>query len=196
MLVLVLLIMLTGCQKHNPMNYRAYYSPMPALDSVIQSDTLNMEMRFTIERQIVLEQVKNIYRVVKADYMTNGGSYETEFFDRAYCSKAWNKLLMSVRCKEERTNTLFFEINPWSMMRYSGSIVSFDEFEVTDLVIDPKRKASVSFTVSDGDTYTPARIDLVYENGRWVIDNFYNLRYMLDIRNCMWQYLASNLNYM
>jgi hypothetical protein len=169
---------------------------MPALDSVIQSDTLNMEMRFTIERQIVLEQVKNIYRVVKADYMTNGGSYETEFFDRAYCSKAWNKLLMSVRCKEERTNTLFFEINPWSMMRYSGSIVSFDEFEVTDLVIDPKRKASVSFTVSDGDTYTPARIDLVYENGRWVIDNFYNLRYMLDIRNCMWQYLASNLNYM
>ena len=28
----------------------------------------------------------------------------------------------------------------------------------------------------------------------WVIDNFYNLKYMIDIRRSMWKYLASSTN--
>ena len=163
-------------------------------DTICQTaDTTNTEMRMALERAVVLERVKEIYLLVRNEYACNGGSYEYEWFDRAFCSKSWNKLLLEVRCKEERTNTLFYEINPWSMTRYSGMIVNFDEFEVTDLVIEPEKKASVSFTVYEDDAYTPARIDLVYENGRWVIDNFYNLKYMLDVRNCMRQFLAHDI---
>jgi len=109
-----------------------------------------------------------------------------------FCSKSWNKLLLAVRCKEEQSGTLFFEINHWSMTRYSGVLLSFDEFEVehVDLLSDVKR-ASVTFTVYEADTYTPARIDLVFEDGRWVIDNFHNLKYMIDVRNAMWNYVAN-----
>ena len=37
--------------------------------------------------------------------------------------------------------------------------------------------------------YTPARIELVYEDGQWKIDNFYHLKYMFNMRERMWQYL-------
>jgi hypothetical protein len=189
LLGLVLPMMLAGC---NSRNQRDSYA-VASVDTVQVFGAMNSEMRYKVEQGIVLEQVKNIYNVVRADYMIRGGVFDSDLFDKSYCSKSWNKLLLQVRCKEQRTNTLFYEINPWSMTCYSGMIVNFDEFEVTDLVIEPEKKASVSFTVYEDDAYTPARIDLVYEDGHWVIDNFYNLKYMLDVRNCMQQYLAHDI---
>ena len=71
---------------------------------------------------------------------------------------------------------------------------TFEEFEVTKLVMDEQGKsASVSFVVYEPDTYVPARVDLVFENGRWVIDNFYDLRYMLNLRHGMWNYLNHDI---
>ena len=157
-------------------------------------DTMNTEMRMAIERAIILNRVKDIYQLVRNEYACHDASYEYEWFDRAFCSKSWNKLLMAVRCKEEDTGTLFFEIDRWSMLRYPGSFVSFEEFEVRDLWVDGSQKrASVSFVVYDDDTYTPARVDLVYEDNRWLIDDFHNLRYMLDLRSCMWNYLVHDI---
>lgn len=157
-------------------------------------DTMNTEMRMEIERAIVLERVRDIYQLVRNEYVCHGGCGEYEWFDRAFCSKSWNKLLMQVRWKEEDTGTLFFEVDRWSMLRYPDSFVSFEEFEVKDLWIDGNQKrASVSFVVYNDDTYTPARIDLVYEDNRWLIDDFHNLRYMIDLRNCMWDYLTHDI---
>ena len=186
LLGLVLLLMITGCreQAQNP-DQNNSNSPIP-VDTVTVIDTLNSEVRLNIEREVVLERVKSIYSMIRSDYLSRGGVFESELYDKVFCSKSWNKLLMTVRCKEDRTGTLFFEINPWSMTRYSGNIISYDEFEVTSLVIGPEMTASVTFTVYEDDTYTPARIDLIYEDGRWVIDNFYNLRYMLNVRSSMW----------
>jgi hypothetical protein len=185
--------MITGCreQAQNP-DQNNSNSPIP-VDTVTVIDTLNSEVRLNIEREVVLERVKSIYSMIRSDYLSRGGVFESELYDKVFCSKSWNKLLMAVRCKEDRTGTLFFEINPWSMTRYSGNIISYDEFEVTSLVIGPEMTASVTFTVYEDDTYTPARIDLIYEDGRWVIDNFYNLRYMLNVRSSMWNYLDSDI---
>ncbi len=193
LLGLVLLLMITGCreQAQNP-DQNNSNSPIP-VDTVTVIDTLNSEVRLNIEREVVLERVKSIYSMIRSDYLSRGGVFESELYDKVFCSKSWNKLLMAVRCKEDRTGTLFFEINPWSMTRYSGNIISYDEFEVTSLVIGPEMTASVTFTVYEDDTYTPARIDLIYEDGRWVIDNFYNLRYMLNVRSSMWNYLDSDI---
>lgn len=193
LLGLVLLLMITGCreQAQNP-DQNNSNSPIP-VDTVTVTDTLNSEVRLNIEREVVLERVKSIYSMIRSDYLSRGGVFESELYDKVFCSKSWNKLLMAVRCKEDRTGTLFFEINPWSMTRYSGNIISYDEFEVTSLVIGPEMTASVTFTVYEDDTYTPARIDLIYEDGRWVIDNFYNLRYMLNVRSSMWNYLDSDI---
>lgn len=166
-----------------------------ASDSALVSDTLNglSEVEIMTERMAVLERAKSIYSLVRAYYRSQGGVVDNDLLDKSFCSISWNKLLLMVRGKEGMTNTLFYEINPWSMTIDGGKIVTFDDFEVTRLVMGEKKKATVAFVVYEADTYTPARVDMVYENGRWVIDNFYNLKYGLDVRNCMWEYLAKDM---
>ena len=166
-----------------------------ASDSALVPDTLNgqSEVEIMMERMAVLERAKSIYSLVRAYYRSQGGVVDNDLFDKSFCSISWNKLLLMVRGKEGMTNTLFYEINPWSMTIDGGKIVTFDDFEVTRLVMGEKKKATVAFVVYEADTYTPARVDMVYENGRWVIDNFYNLKYGLDVRNCMWEYLAKDM---
>ena len=182
-------MMASSCQRSVIVKTETSKDVVAVTDTVIQ----NSEMQLALERAALLERVKGIYRVVYLDYMSHGGVFDNELFDKAYCSKSWNKLLMAIRCKEERTNTLFFEINHWSMTRYSGVIVNFDEFELTSMSLEPEKRATVDFTVYEADTYTPASIDLVYEDGRWVIDDFHNLKYMLDVRNCMWDFLVTDI---
>lgn len=144
-----------------------------------------------MEAAVVKERVEGIYQIVKQLYMTHGGVVENEILDRCYCSKSWNKLLMSVRRHEYETNTMFFEIDHWSMTREPG-MVSFDEFEVFSLTLGEKMMASVSFTVYEDYTYTPAYVDLVYEDGKWMIDNFHDMKYLKDARESMERYLKDD----
>ena len=196
LLAYVALILTFTCfdDERNPETVEKETASLVDSTYLLSADTMNTEMSMEIERAIVLERVKDIYQLVRNEYVCHGGCGEYEWFDRAFCSKSWNKLLMQVRWKEEDTGTLFFEVDRWSMLRYPDSFVNFEEFEVKDLWFDGNQKrASVSFVVYNDDTYTPARIDLVYEDNRWVIDDFHNLRYMLDLRNCMWNYLTHDI---
>lgn len=191
LMAMMLVLTATSCREraHEPAQAATVVKDTARL---VTPDSLNSEMRAQIERGVILNQVHNVYRLLRSEYMYRGGSCENELFDKAFCSKSWNKLLMAVHRKEEQTGTLFFEIDHWSMMRYSGVQLSFDEFEVEHVdLFSPVKRASVTFTVYEADTYTPARIDLVYEDGRWVIDNFHNLKYGIDVRNAMWNYLAN-----
>ena len=76
-------------------------------------------------------------------------------------------------------------------MSHDTDLVSFDEFEVKHLAYndDGEKRAQVDFTVYEADDYIPARIELVYEDGQWKIDNFYHLKYMFNMRERMWQFL-------
>jgi len=184
---------MVGCQRNNSNSLENYSDGLVlAQDTTEFVDTLNSETRLLVERGIVLERVKSIFGVVKAEYMSRGGVVTNDMFDRNYCSKSWNDLLMAVRAKENATCTLFFEIDHWSLSREPG-FVTFDEFEVTSIALEPQKFASVTFTVYDAESYTPGRLDLVYENGRWVIDNFYDFKYRMNVRQSMYDYLDSDL---
>lgn len=156
-------------------------------------DSVKSEMALQLEREALLERVRAIYTLVKHECIYLGGSVDNDMLDKSFCSKSWNKLLMAVRSKEHNTGTLFFEVNKWTMT-YDSDLVSFDEFEVQDLNMDANEMtATVNFTVYASDTYTPARIELVYEDGTWKIDNFYHLKYGLNLRSQMWDYLGNDL---
>lgn len=161
------------------------------------SDSVLSEMALAIERQVVLERVKCIYGLIKEETTYLGGNVDNDWLDKAFCTKAWNKLLMAVRRKEFQTNSLFFEVNRWTMA-YDTNLVRFDEFEVADCYIGPnnEKMAAVNFTVYDPDSYTPVRVELVYEDGQWKIDNFLHLKYMLNLRESMYQYLDHDLAYL
>lgn len=165
-------------------------------DSVL-SDSLKSEMALALEREVVLDRVKCIYTLIQHENTYMGGSVDSDMLDKTFCTKRWNQLLMAVRAKEHQTNTLFFEVNRWTMA-YNSELIDFDEFEVADLIIGPNnhKTAVVNFTVYDPDSYTPARIELVYEDGQWKIDNFYHLKYMLNLRQCMYRYLDNDMLYL
>lgn len=185
-----LLLMFSGCQRGSNNDKTNQLVAKDTTKTIIQK---NSEIQMEMERAIVLDRVKNIFRVVSEDQRSMSGFVMSGLCDRAFCSKSWNELMMAVQRKEYLTSTLFFELDYWTMTR-DPELVTFEEFEVTKLVMDEQGKsASVSFVVYEPDTYVPARVDLVFENGRWVIDNFYNLRYMLNLRHCMWNYLNHDI---
>ena len=187
---LAVIFLMVGCHNDKQVSDENKADDNLIVDTVVtSSDTLYTEVRMMVDREVVLARVKDIYSLIKSDFAAHGGAYDSELYDRSFCSKSWNKLLMNVRSKEARTNNLFSEINYWSMTRESGVTVSFDEFVVTNMYSGSELTASVNFMVYEADKYTPARIDLIFEDGRWVIDNFYNLRYMIDVKNSMWDFL-------
>lgn len=153
------------------------------------SDTLTTEISAEVERGVVLERVQDIYSLIKQECTYMGGSIDSDLLDKAYCSESWNQLLMAVRRQEYLTNTLFFEVNHWTMS-HDTDLVNFDEFQVRNLVIsEDEKRAQVDFTVYEPDNYIPARVELVFEDGQWKIDNFYHLKYMFNLRERMWEFL-------
>ena len=161
-------------------------------DSTLVSDTLQSEVSAMLERGVVLERVQTIYSLIKQECTYMGGSTDSDLLDKAFCTKSWNQLLMAVRRQEYLTNTLFFEVNHWTMS-HDTDLVSFEEFEVRNMVFtDGEKRAQVDFTVYEENSYIPARIELVYEDGQWKIDNFYHLKYMFNLRERMWEYLDNN----
>ena len=161
-------------------------------DTTVTTDTLSSELEVSsmVERGAVMERVQTIYSLIKQECSYMGGSTDSDLLDKAFCTKSWNQLLMAVRRQEYLTNTLFFEVNHWTMS-HDTDVVSFDEFEVKHLAYndDGEKRAQVDFTVYEADDYIPARIELVYEDGEWKIDNFYHLKYMFNMRERMWQFL-------
>lgn len=162
-------------------------------DPVTKPDHLTTEMAVQVESGIVLEHVRNIYTLIKHETQNMGGSVDSDLLDKAYCSKSWNEMLMAVRKKEFETSNTFSVVNHWTMA-YDTNQVSFDEFVVKYCIIgaDNERFASVDFTVYTPDNYIPARVDLVYEDGAWKIDNFHHMKYMMNMKECMCEYLMND----
>ena len=158
-------------------------------DTTMVSDTLTSEVSAMVDRGVVLERVQTIYSLIKQECTYLGGSTDSDLLDKAFCTKSWNQLLMAVRRQEYLTNTLFFEVNHWTMS-HDTDLVNFDEFQVRNLVIsEDEKRAQVDFTVYEPDNYIPARVELVFEDGQWKIDNFYHLKYMFNLRERMWEFL-------
>ena len=183
-------VSLSSCQNTSSEVQDNYdYTQFISTDSPSLSDTLTTEISAEVERGVVLERVQNIYSLIKQECTFMGGSTDSDLLDKAFCSESWNQLLMAVRRQEYLTNTLFFEVNHWTMS-HDTELVNFDEFQVRNLVIsEDEKRAQVDFTVYEPDNYIPARIELVFEDGQWKIDNFYHLKYMFNLRERMWEFL-------
>ena len=183
-------LMLAGCQGSSKGTPDCCDSTqILKVDTMLTSDTLTSEVSAMMERGAVLARVQTIYSLIKQECTYLGGSTDNDLLDKAFCTKSWNQLLMAVRRQEYLTNTLFFEVNHWTMS-HDTDLVNFEEFEVRNIAFtDGEKRAQVDFTVYEDKNYTPARIELVYEDGQWKIDNFYHLKYMFNMRERMWEYL-------
>ena len=150
-------VSLSSCQNTSSEVQDNYdYTQFISTDSPSLSDTLTTEISAEVERGVVLERVQNIYSLIKQECTYMGGSTDSDLLDKAFCSESWNQLLMAVRRQEYLTNTLFFEVNHWTMS-HDTELVNFDEFQVRNLVIsEDEKRAQVDFTVYEPDNYIPA----------------------------------------
>lgn len=187
-ILLAQLFLLSGCQRISQSETVGNNASELASDTTEQNIRPNLEVQMALEQSVVLDRVKVIFKLVEKDQHSLEGLVESGLCDKMYCSKSWNDLLAAVREKERVTCSPGFEVDYWYMTRFPD-FVSFDDFQVTRMMIDDKKTASVSFVVYDSYEEIPARVDLVYEDGRWLIDNFYQLRGMVNLKHSMWHYL-------
>lgn len=187
-ILLAQLPLLNGCQRVSHSETVSQNTPVLALETNNQNVQLNSEVQMVLEQSAVLERVKDIFRIVEEDQNSLEGLVESGLCDQMFCSKSWNELLDAVREKENVTCMPCFEVDYWHMTR-DPEFVTFDDFRVSHMLVNGKNTASVSFTVYDANEEVPARVDLVFEDGRWLIDNFYHLKSMLNLKHSMWYYL-------
>ena len=88
LIVLSLLpLLVAGCGNRTPEPekepHNAFSVVVPEGELTELSDTLDTEVKMQIISGIVLERVKDIYGLVKSDFMENGGAGENELFDKA-----------------------------------------------------------------------------------------------------------------
>jgi len=188
---MLLLPLLAGCNSKETKESTPPEGGAKADSTVSVRDSVALLQEFETEKELLLQRVVGIYRVVKNVYMNNGHYSTDETLDKSYCSASWNKLLFAVHRKEEKTNTLFFDNDYWVMSPELG-YVSYEGFKVEDLVLTPERRAAVTFTIYHSDSYVPARIDMVYEEGTWVIDDFEDLKYIKSWKKGMTEFVADN----
>ena len=110
-LLLLLSLTLTGCQSRDKAPVQRQVAEMSFRDTIETApDTLFSETRLMAERGAVLQRTRDIFSVIRNYQLSTGGLVMTELLDKAYCSKAWNNMLLAVRRKEFQTNTLTGEI--------------------------------------------------------------------------------------
>lgn len=187
--VLVMLLLFSGCQRVVQRTTVNQETAENVTDTTVQTVLQqNTEVQLAVEKSVVLERVKDIFRIIEDDQMSLNCFVESGMCDRMFCSKSLKSLLAAARRKEFETNLPCFEIDYWHMTRCSD-LVYFDDFHVSRILIDGTKRATVSFYVSDAYEEVPASVDLVFENGHWVIDNFHQLKGMVNLRSSLWYYL-------
>ena len=184
-----MLLLFSGCQRVSQRATVSQDTAENAIDTTIQTGLQqNTEVQLAIEKSVVLERVKDIFRIVEDDQMSLNSFVESGMCERMFCSKSLKKLIAAARKKEFDSCLPCFEIDYWHMTRCSD-LVYYDDFRVSSLVTDGKKRATVSFYVSDAYEEVPASVDLVFEDGHWVIDNFHQLMGMYNLRHSLWYYL-------
>ena len=76
---LVLALMMTSCGNRAQTVAQTEPQVVDSSDDLALTGVMNMEMRTEAEKGMVLERVKDIYRLVKSDYMLHGGPMRTSY---------------------------------------------------------------------------------------------------------------------
>lgn len=141
----------------------------------------------TPESDEVRNAVAEIYAAVEKEYAQSAYGTDSDLAAR-FCSKAWRETVRRVREKENLTDDICLDADYWVM----GQDVS--DFHVDSISVDhyyakEPRSAFMSVKVHNCGQTTPVFLKLVEEDGKWVIDNFIDIKNDLDWRQSMDDYL-------
>ena len=152
----------------------------------------------TLDTVSVVQRVNDIYEGVFDYYgkvLTTSTLSSLENIDSLYCSADWNAWVARVndfdRQHEEDGMMGFFDADYW-IMGQDWQDLSVSDIRVIDL---SDSTATVELNLHNCGTITPVRLEMVMEDGLWRIDNFIDVKYDVNWKAGMKEYLAEkNVN--
>lgn len=189
--LLLALLLLTSCNGNKTFNGKDGESE----DSVFMLDGPGSVYEPTEAElgEYALETIQEVYAAVAEAYKSADWQENSAKLDKKYCSKDWNATVEAVEEKDaHREGEIgFFDADYWVMGQ------DFDEqnLHASNFVLKKVTKdlfpwrASVSLTLHNFSDI-PVNVDLVYEDGYWKVDNLTDLKYDLNWKGAMKEYLA------
>ena len=146
----------------------------------------------------VVQRVNDIYTQVfdlygKASATSDLSSLEN--IDSLYCSADWNEWVARVndfdRQHEDDGMMGFFEADYW-IMGQDWQDLSVSDIQVIDMT---DSTATVKLNLHNCGSITAVRLEMLLEDGQWQIDNFIDVKYDVNWKAGMKEYLAEkNVN--
>ena len=140
----------------------------------------------------IVNRVRDIYDHVRRAYGRDVNPSDLPDLNRAYASARFNALVDAVADIDSDIDGIgFFDFDYWVMGQ------DYDNVYATDIVLEkmpnrPDGTAAVTLNLHNCGSVTPLRLELVNEDGRWMIDNFINLELDFDLKASMLDYINEN----
>lgn len=165
-------------------------------DSVFMLDGPGSVYEPTVEEvgQYAIEQVQEVYEAVSKAYRSKDWQKQSATLDKKFCSKDWLATVAAVVEKDNKNSEDeigFFDADYWVMGQdFDENNLHATDFFLEKILMDEQPwKAAVTLKLHNYNEI-PVRVNLIYEDGTWKVDDLTDLRYDNDWKQNMKEYLA------
>lgn len=147
----------------------------------------------TLDTAALVQRVTDIYEVALKQYndMDAHGSAENLInLDSLFCSDDWSSWVKRVNAydRQAESGMGFFEADYWIMGQ------DWNDLNVTDIRVTAMTDstATVELNLHNCGNVTAVRLEMLFENGAWNIDNFIDVTNDFDWKAGMKEYMSDN----
>lgn len=163
-------------------------------DSVIMLDGPGSVYEPTAKEmeESALAKVKEVYEAVGKAYSSEDWQAQSNTLDKKFCSKDWNATVAAVLEKDESSGAEmgFFDADYWVMGQDFDKNIHATDLSLEKILMDDTPwEAAVTLKLHNFSDI-PVRVNLVYEDGAWKVDDLTDLSSDLDWKASMKEYLA------
>ena len=161
----ILLAALASCGGNKSSNL------IPMAEGGWMADTTKTEDNSHADPALVEERVKAIYEHVAAAYPDLPDlTPSNDSLDLAFCSGHWQSLVALVNEKDAASmgSEHFFDADYWIMGQEWGNISATD----VKATVKDNTHAEATLLLHNCGTATKVKLEMVFERGEWLIDNF------------------------
>lgn len=140
-----------------------------------------------------LETVEEVYKAVSKAYRSKDWQRKSADLDEQFCSKDWLTTVAAVIEKDNKSSDEmgFFDADYWVMGQdFDEKNLHASDFSLEKILLDDTPwEAAVTLKLHNFSDI-PVRVNLVYEDGAWKVDDLTDLSSDLDWKASMKEYLA------
>ena len=146
------------------------------------------------QKEMVSQRVKEIYNTVNQVYahLDDGGVESGTDLDALYCSADWRKTVKAVGKKDIDNGGMgFFDADYWVMGQdFDNGNISVSDIKIDHIDLETTPWCATATFMLHNFSPISVRLDFVYEEDEWKVDNMIDQSDELNWKECMKEYLA------